>query len=42
VVDYKKTSSDSNRIAMSMHDNEEEEDTTEGSCPFTVHGLTWC
>ena len=42
VVDYKKTSSDSNKIvtAMSMHDNEEEEGTTEGSCPFTVHGLT--
>jgi arsenate reductase-like glutaredoxin family protein len=42
VVDYKKISSDSNRIAtsMSMHDNEDEESTTDGSCPFIVHGLT--
>ena len=42
VVDYKRTSTDSNKLssAMSLHDNEDEEGTIEGLCPFTVHGLT--
>ena len=41
-VDYKKTNTDeTNKIpsAMSLHDDELEEGTTEGPCSFTVHGL---
>lgn len=43
VIDYKKTNEDEgNKIpsAMSKFDTEIEEGTTEGPCPFTVHGLT--
>ena len=42
IVDFKKSDSDGNKIAtaMSKFDNEMEESTTEGPCPFTVHGLT--
>ncbi|PPQ87199.1 hypothetical protein CVT25_014754 [Psilocybe cyanescens] len=41
-VDFRKKDENSNHIAssMSMHDNEEEEGSTEGPCPFTVHGLS--
>jgi len=42
-IDYKKTNEDEgNKIpsAMSKFDTETEEGTTEGPCPFTVHGLT--
>jgi len=43
VIDYRKTNKDEgNKIptAMSKFDTEVEEGTTEGPCPFTVHGLT--
>ena len=43
VIDYKKTNEDEgNKIpsAMSKFDTEIEEGTTEGPCPFTIHGLT--
>jgi Helitron helicase-like domain at N-terminus/PIF1-like helicase len=43
VIDYRKTNNDEgNKIptAMSKFDTEVEEGTTEGPCPFTVHGLT--
>ncbi|KAF9547541.1 hypothetical protein CPC08DRAFT_617104, partial [Agrocybe pediades] len=42
IVDYRKVVSDGNKIgsAMSKFDNEVEEGTTSGECPFTVHGLT--
>ncbi|KAF8813077.1 hypothetical protein BYT27DRAFT_7085330, partial [Phlegmacium glaucopus] len=42
-IEYVKTDPNSgNKIAMAMsvHDNEFEEGTTDGPCPFTVHGLT--
>ncbi|KDR65410.1 hypothetical protein GALMADRAFT_37237, partial [Galerina marginata CBS 339.88] len=42
VVDYRQNNSDSNKIAtaMSKFDNDIEDGTEEGICPFTVHGLT--
>ena len=43
IVDYKKTHwEESNKLpmAMSNHDMEQEEGTTEGMCPFTIHGIT--
>ncbi|KAF4617978.1 hypothetical protein D9613_013011 [Agrocybe pediades] len=43
IVNFRKVASDSsNKIAsaMSKFDNELEEGTTSGECPFTVHGLT--
>ncbi|KAF9563132.1 hypothetical protein CPC08DRAFT_633238, partial [Agrocybe pediades] len=44
VVDYRRvdTSLEGNKIAtaMSKFDNDMEEGTAEGPCPFTVHGLT--
>jgi len=42
-IEYSKSDSDSgNKIAsaMSVYDNEFEDGTTNGPCPFTVHGLT--
>ena len=42
-IEYSKSVSDSgNKIAsaMSVYDNEFEDGTTDGPCPFTVHGLT--
>ena len=42
-IEYSKSDSDSgNKIvsAMSVHDDEFEDGTTNGPCPFTVHGLT--
>ena len=44
-VDIEYSMSDQNsgnkiETAMSVHDNEFEEGTTDGPCPFTVHGLT--
>ncbi|HEY4831131.1 MAG TPA: helitron helicase-like domain-containing protein, partial [Waddliaceae bacterium] len=42
-INYAKLDPESgNKIttAMSIHDNELEEGTTDGPCPFTVHGLT--
>ncbi|KDR65353.1 hypothetical protein GALMADRAFT_81967, partial [Galerina marginata CBS 339.88] len=41
-VDYRKTEWDGNKLPseMSLNDNEIEEGTEEGPCPFTVHGLT--
>lgn len=42
-VGYRPTApEDSNRppAATSMHDNEEEEGAEDGTCPFTVHGLS--
>jgi hypothetical protein len=42
-IDYSKSDPNSgNKLAstMSVHDNEIEEGTTNGPCPFTVHGLT--
>lgn len=40
--DYQENRSGSNKIAtaMSKFDNEDEDGTAEGECPFTVHGLT--
>jgi hypothetical protein len=40
VVDYHPSSSNKNPESTSVHDMEEEDGTTEGPCPFTVHGLT--
>ena len=43
IIDYRETNTDGgNKIptAMSKFDTESEEGTTEGPCPFTVHGLT--
>ena len=40
VVDYYPSSSNKNPESTSVHDMEEEDGTTEGPCPFTVHGLT--
>jgi hypothetical protein len=40
VVDYHPSSSNKNLESTSVHDMEEEDGTTEGPCPFTVHGLT--
>ncbi|KDR72196.1 hypothetical protein GALMADRAFT_74100, partial [Galerina marginata CBS 339.88] len=41
-VDFRQTESDSNKLAseMSLNDNEIEEGTEDGPCPFTVHALT--
>ncbi|KDR76169.1 hypothetical protein GALMADRAFT_67670, partial [Galerina marginata CBS 339.88] len=41
-VDFRKTDGDSNKLAteMSLNDNEIEEGSEDGPCPFTVHGLT--
>ncbi|PPQ97805.1 hypothetical protein CVT26_012849 [Gymnopilus dilepis] len=41
-VDYKQTDGASNKnpLAMSVDDNEVEEGSESGPCPFTVHGLT--
>ena len=41
-VDFKKIEIDSNRIptTMSSHDNDDEEGSSDGPCPFTVHGIT--
>ena len=42
-IEYSKSDLDSgNKIAsaMSMYNNEFEDGTTDGPCPFTVHGLT--
>jgi hypothetical protein len=42
-IEYSKSDPDSgNKIAsaMSIHDDEIEDGTTDGPCPFTVHGLT--
>ena len=40
VVDYHPSSSNKNPEATSVHDMEDEDGTTEGPCPFIVHGLT--
>ena len=40
VVDYHSSSSNKNPESTSVHDMEEEDGTTEGPCPFIVHGLT--
>jgi len=40
VVDYHSSSSNKNPESTSGHDIEEEDGTTEGPCPFIVHGLT--
>jgi hypothetical protein len=40
VVDYHPSSSNKNPESTSVHDMEEEDGTTEGPCPFIVHGLT--
>ena len=40
VVDYHPSSSNKNPESTSVHDIEEEDGTTEGPCPFVVHGLT--
>ena len=39
VVDYYPSSSNKNPESTSVHDMEED-GTTEGPCPFIVHGLT--
>ena len=39
VVDYHPSNSNKNPGSTSVHDIEEEDGTTEGSCPFIVHGL---
>jgi hypothetical protein len=40
VVNYHPSSSNKNSESTSVHDMEEENGTTEGPCPFIVHGLT--
>ena len=40
VVDYHPSCSNKNPESTSVHDIEEEDGTTECSCPFIVHGLT--
>jgi hypothetical protein len=40
VVDYHPSSSNKNPESTSVHDMEKEDGTTEGPCPFIVHGLT--
>src|ERR1700733_1476964 len=40
VVDYHPSSSNKIPESTSIHDMQEEDGTTEGSCPFIVHGLT--
>lgn len=40
VVDYHPSSFNKNPESTSQHDMEEEDGTTEGPCPFIVHGLT--
>ncbi|PPQ81451.1 hypothetical protein CVT26_007746 [Gymnopilus dilepis] len=42
IMEYHEASGTSNRdpLTVSMHDQEEEDGTSEGPCPFTVHGLT--
>jgi len=40
VVDYYPSSSNKNPESTSVHDLKEEDGTTEGPCPFIVHGLT--
>src|ERR1700728_2881210 len=40
VVDYHPSSSNKIPESTSVHDMQEEDGTTEGSCPFIVHGLT--
>ena len=39
-VDYHSSSANENPESTSVHDMEEEDGTTEGPCPFIVHGLT--
>lgn len=42
-VNFRRTNKeDGNKLGtqMSVHDSEDDEGTTNGSCPFTVHGLT--
>ena len=41
-IDFRKTEMNSNRIpaTMSLHDDEDEEGSSDGPCPFTVHGIT--
>jgi hypothetical protein len=40
IVDYRKSFSNKDPEATAVNDNEEEEGTEEGECPFSVHGLT--
>jgi hypothetical protein len=40
VVDYHKLTSNMNPESTSVYDIEVEDGTTEGPCPFIVHGLT--
>ncbi|PPQ65718.1 hypothetical protein CVT26_000335 [Gymnopilus dilepis] len=42
LMEYHRKSGDTNKdpLTMSLHDDEDEEGTSEGPCPFIVHGLT--
>jgi hypothetical protein len=39
VVDYRQSKTNKDPEATSLHDNEDEDGTEEGPCPFIVHGL---
>jgi hypothetical protein len=41
-IDFRKAEMSSNHIpsTMSLHDNKDEEGSSDGPCPFTVHGIT--
>jgi len=39
VVDYRQSETNKDPEATSLHDNDDEDGTEEGPCPFTVHGL---
>lgn len=40
VIDYHQSSGEKDPEAMAAHDNEHEDGSSSGDCPFVVHGLT--
>ena len=40
VIDYRHSLTNKNPESTAVHDNDEEDGTESGSCPFVVHGLT--
>lgn len=39
-IDYRESIVNKDKESVSIHDNEDEEGTEEGDCPFVVHGIT--
>jgi len=40
VIDYRQSTSNKDKEATSVHDNDDEDGAENGDCPFVVHGLT--